>query len=1094
MITHMKRITLYLVLLLCFLSATVNAQLANFSLDLTKTNETCKGNGSITISVANTTPNAILTYKVYKMPNTSSAIAIQTNNYLSGLVAGTYKVVALQAFGSLSNTQEKQIVIDNEMVSLAFGVSSLNHNCSTGGGIVLNATSGTIAQCEIISGPETRESQTSTTFDNLQPGTYNVRAFNECGVGKVKTFTLSVINSTLNISDPAYSNTAIVCDSITVSNTITPSSGPINYPLSVRHTASPMDLGGQDIIIDQYFATGDPNALVVSALLPRHLADSYTYDISVTDNCNNVYLKEGNVVDPSIMLELVMGEAPCAEKFLILNASKYTGSYSVNFISAPDGFDPAQFNATPQGPFTDASVSFGGVDNPVPFGTYEVQITDSCGRTATQTLLIEFIKPSPSAGGFNNGCFSLFGGINISVPPQKIVSATITAVVTAADAPAYTATLPNNIALNITAQGAIKLRDLPLGAYTITFTDDCGFEYVKTVTVPAYVEKDFNLTALPSCEPHFGGIRYRSGNGAINSVKIIAAPTTFDQSLPYDVTSSLNADGDLYMVNLPEGTYKFAGSDVCGVSNEKEVNVEGYNPPVDSYIYTPNCGGFSVKVTDASNGTEGATYWLQKYFPATNSWGHPQTGGSYTEGTEPATTNAIRLYNNTVRNNLNYSGDFRIIKKFETFSAGSSENSICVSILGKFHYTDQLSITAAYTLACTGAPDDIVIEYEGNPTSFKIVKKNGVNFTLNNGASNIFHNLEPAEYVFQIQDACYNVVTQWFNVVELPSISDAQKPNDMIMCADAGQTTNQVFHLADQDAAILGPLYSSMYTITYHLTEVDAEAGINPLPADYTNTENGQEIFARLENILIPICHKVTSFKLLIGENQTPEIKTYGTICNEGKLSLTAAPGYDSYLWNTGETTRTIYVTEPGIYKVEVHKNYGNVYCPGYAEVEIKESFKPEITKIETDDWTRDENMITVYATEGEYVYSIDGINYQEDNVFTGLEPGIYTVYVKDTNGCGATTQEVVLLDYPNYFTPNGDGEHDKWHIKYSFKEPDFHVSIFDRYGKLITVLSATSEGWDGTLNGIQLPSTDYWFVATRQDGRELRGHFSMLR
>lgn len=56
------------------------------------------------------------------------------------------------------------------------------------------------------------------------------------------------------------------------------------------------------------------------------------------------------------------------------------------------------------------------------------------------------------------------------------------------------------------------------------------------------------------------------------------------------------------------------------------------------------------------------------------------------------------------------------------------------------------------------------------------------------------------------------------------------------------------------------------------------------------------------------------------------------------------------------------------------------------------------------------------------------------------------------------------------------------------------NVDIFDRYGKHITSFGPTSNGWDGKLNGADLPSTDYWFVVTREDGKIFRGHFSMLR
>jgi gliding motility-associated-like protein len=82
---------------------------------------------------------------------------------------------------------------------------------------------------------------------------------------------------------------------------------------------------------------------------------------------------------------------------------------------------------------------------------------------------------------------------------------------------------------------------------------------------------------------------------------------------------------------------------------------------------------------------------------------------------------------------------------------------------------------------------------------------------------------------------------------------------------------------------------------------------------------------------------------------------------------------------------------------------------------------------------------------------------------------------------------------YPKFFTPNNDGYHDKWKVKFSEYEPGLIVKIFDRDGKLLKELG--HEGaWDGTLNGQELPSTDYWFLVQRADGKEYRGHFTMKR
>src|SRR5690606_4197442 len=116
------------------------------------------------------------------------------------------------------------------------------------------------------------------------------------------------------------------------------------------------------------------------------------------------------------------------------------------------------------------------------------------------------------------------------------------------------------------------------------------------------------------------------------------------------------------------------------------------------------------------------------------------------------------------------------------------------------------------------------------------------------------------------------------------------------------------------------------------------------------------------------------------------------------------------------------------------------------------------------------------------------------ENTFTNLMPGEYTVYVKDLNGCGTIKDTFALLNYPNFFTPNGDGYNDTWNIKFASFEPNMYINIFDRYGKFLIRLYGDGPGWDGTYNGVALPSTDYWFVVTREDGTTHKGHFALKR
>lgn len=133
-------------------------------------------------------------------------------------------------------------------------------------------------------------------------------------------------------------------------------------------------------------------------------------------------------------------------------------------------------------------------------------------------------------------------------------------------------------------------------------------------------------------------------------------------------------------------------------------------------------------------------------------------------------------------------------------------------------------------------------------------------------------------------------------------------------------------------------------------------------------------------------------------------------------------------------------------------------------------------------------------TTGGSYEYSLDGINYQTSNIFTGLSIGNYTAYIRDTNTCEYSIYEITILDYPHFFTPNDDGFNDNWEIKNLDLFPKAIVSIFDRFGKLLSQIGTLKKSWDGKLNGRKLPSDDYWFSINFGDGKIIRGHFSLKR
>jgi gliding motility-associated-like protein len=148
--------------------------------------------------------------------------------------------------------------------------------------------------------------------------------------------------------------------------------------------------------------------------------------------------------------------------------------------------------------------------------------------------------------------------------------------------------------------------------------------------------------------------------------------------------------------------------------------------------------------------------------------------------------------------------------------------------------------------------------------------------------------------------------------------------------------------------------------------------------------------------------------------------------------------------------------------------------------------------------------IITVTVTGyGTYEYSLDDGPRQESNVFENVGLGEHFITVWDTKGGIAIScdplviNQVQTIDYPHYFTPNGDGIHDTWNISGLQNDFSAKIYIFDRFGKLIKQISPQSPGWDGTYNGNLMSSTDYWFTVDYSEAaayKQFKAHFSLKR
>ncbi|KAF2519471.1 T9SS type B sorting domain-containing protein [Flavobacterium salilacus subsp. salilacus] len=209
-----------------------------------------------------------------------------------------------------------------------------------------------------------------------------------------------------------------------------------------------------------------------------------------------------------------------------------------------------------------------------------------------------------------------------------------------------------------------------------------------------------------------------------------------------------------------------------------------------------------------------------------------------------------------------------------------------------------------------------------------------------------------------------------------------------------------------------------------------------------------------------------------------------------------------SFVWYKGTTTLPdtegyITVTEPGEYSVDVTSL--STGCTGTVTATVVTSSQAEINVVVGADFDYLQSItINIINGSGDYEYQLNNGDFQDSPVFTGITQGEYSITVRDKNGCGSVTAIVYALNYPRFFSPNGDGVHDTWFIDGLSERGNASIYIFDRYGKVVGSVIPGMVGWDGTLDGEILPATDYWFTISYEsfDGssKEFKAHFSLIR
>lgn len=976
----------FILLIICCTSS--YGQITNFNLAVTSTNETCTANGSLSFSVSNTLPGSTVLYSIYRLPNVITPITVTSSSPYNGLIAGTYRVIATQSLGNQSATKQQDVVLVNQLVNLSYQLTSTKEICGADGTIAVTTTSGTADGYEIITGPITKPLQTSNVFTGLSAGTYNIRVFDVCGEAIVQTFTLEYSNPALvyTLIPPALASCTIVKIGFSFDKAF--STGAIKYPLQVTTVVNPP--GSAPVIATATITSG----LIFQSLFQLYIPQPYTYSFTIVDGCGNSQTLNGIINNLEASSSYTLNDQDCTHKSMIFN--KVT---EVVLVTAPSTFSSTlPVNYTSQISNNEVTVL-----NLVA-GTYVFNVIDLCGVVHVYTINVVINSPlDPYYTLFNRTCTSS-SALIFGIQQLIMVSAPAT----------YTVSLPHDYSSLINTANYAGFNNLPIGVYQFTTIDMCGQPKPLTIVINPISESP-TVTVLEGCEVGLGGMKI---SGQMSNITLISAPVTYtNNTIPHNFTSDLISGSTLVLGMLPAGTYVFNSTNACNTQYTITVVILGFQGN-QTANYIPNCGSFNVNVIDNTNSSDN-TYWLQKLNTTTNNWIHPETNIIYPNGTLPTMTNSKELIINGTTFNLNYTGQFRVLKAYKTFVTNSSTTINCFKIINEFEFTGQPKIDDVLSISC-GTTFEVLVTAEGiAPLQYRITTKNGQPFVIQNGTSNYFANLEPAIYTFQVEDICGNIVNRIFEIIN---------PNPVSITASTVVCNGDTLTMTVPTFSFLeyqwwkDNITSNVLSTTNELTIASFNASVNNgtyhVRIVYPNNPNSclnQELTYTISlNIPTPnagqgstntYCSSqgtIDLFTLLQGNYQANGVWTEAT--NSGTLT--------NNFWNSSSITSGTYLFN---YRVT---GSCNLFANSVVSITL---FPIPIAPIaSTDTLICESSDVNLYAStvananyfwNGPNGFSSSLQNPTLTNV-SSLNDGFYSVYVTQNN-CQSETDEVEVLINP---------------------------------------------------------------------------------
>lgn len=215
----------------------------------------------------------------------------------------------------------------------------------------------------------------------------------------------------------------------------------------------------------------------------------------------------------------------------------------------------------------------------------------------------------------------------------------------------------------------------------------------------------------------------------------------------------------------------------------------------------------------------------------------------------------------------------------------------------------------------------------------------------------------------------------------------------------------------DADGEIQLTVANGIAPYTYTWSEGSSSQNISGLSAgDYTVTVTDQNNCVQTNIVTINNPPPLTLDLQHPIDRNGFDISCKGRADGSARAFVEGGTAPYSYLWSGGQNSETISDQSSGTYSVQV---YDANNCPNSGSILLVEP--PSLQATATIDkpvscFGGSDGQISLTGTGGAggYSYSLEGVIYQNSNVFAGLDIGSKNLFVRDGNGCITSTVETM--------------------------------------------------------------------------------------